>query len=199
MYNGLIQMPNILRESSSGYLKCSILEEMFRDREMECVGEITRESVYSLILQMRYLQKEDPDGPITMYINSPGGEVSSGLALYDVMQAVTCPIRTVCVGRADSMAALLFMSGDKGRREMLPHARLMIHDPLIAGGVGGSALTVNAVAQDLMKTREIAASVIARHTGHSLEEVLSKTAVDSSFDAEEALAWGLADRVIDRI
>ena len=129
------------------------------------------------------------------YINSPGGEVSSGLAVYDAMQAVSCPVKTVCIGIAASVAAILFAAGAK--REILPHGRVLIHDPLIPGGVGGSALKINSVAKDLMQTRETVGRILAEHTGHSLEEVLEKTATDCYFSASEAVAWGLADRVID--
>ena len=190
-------IPHIIRESADGTLLIPIQDEMLQRREIECVGEITQDSVYEMILQLRHLQHEDADAEITIYINSPGGEVQSGLALYDVMQAVSCPIRTVCVGRAASMAALLFIAGDT--RDMLTHARVMIHDPLIAGGVGGSALSVDAVARDLMKTRQTAAEIIAKHSGHSIEEVYAKTAKDTYFDADEAVAWGLADRIITTI
>lgn len=190
-------MPEIIRESANGIRLIPIQDEMLQRREIECVGDITQNSVYGLILQLRHLQHEDPGAEITIYINSPGGEVQSGLALYDVMQAVSCPIRTVCVGRAASMAALLFIAGDT--REMLTHARVMIHDPLIAGGIGGSALTVDAVAKDLMKTRQTSAEIIARHSGHSIDEVYEMTAKDTYFDADEAVAWGLADRIITTI
>lgn len=192
-------MPAIIKESSSGFLRCGIQDELFLSREIECIGEVTQASAYALILQLRYLQRQAPQEEVTMYINSPGGEVTSGLALYDVMQAVSCPIRSVCVGQASSIAALLFMSGEKGRRDMLPHSRIMIHDPLIAGGMGGSALRMDAVAKDLMKARETAASIIAGHTGHTLEEVYEKTGTDTYFDASEATAWGMADRIIQKI
>ena len=157
------------------------------------MGEVAPETVNALIRQLRYLQRQDPEGEITMYINSPGGSVDSGMALYDVMRAVGCPIRTVCVGLAASMAALLFVSGQ--RRDMLPHSRLMIHDPLILQ-TGGSALKLRAVSDDLMETRQIIARVIANHSGKSVEEVLAKTATDSYFRAEEAVSFGLADRII---
>lgn len=170
---------------------------MLQNRAIDCVGEITPETVNALILQLRYLQSEDEGKEITLYINSPGGEVSSGLALYDVMQAVKCPVRTVCVGTAASMAALIFAAGSQ--RDMLPHARLMIHDPLISGGLGGSALHIDSVSRDLMRTREITAELLARHSGHTLEEVYEKTARDTYFDADEAVAWGLADRITHEI
>ena len=190
-------IPNIIRETSEGLNQIPIQDILFQRREVECIGEITEDSVAALILQLRYLHREAPEQEITMYINSPGGEVSSGLALYDVMKAIQCPIRTVCVGTAASMAAILFLSGDK--RDMLAHSKVMIHDPLIPGGIGGSALKVDAVARKLMQTRQTIANIISRHTGKSLEDVLAKTASDSYFDAEQAVKWGLADRIIHEL
>ena len=191
MYN-----PNeakIIRESSCGYHLIPIQDEMLSHREVELVGEVDADSANALIRQLRYLQREDPGAWVTLYINSPGGSVDSGMALYEVMQAVSCPIRTVCVGLAASMAALLFVSG--AERGMLPHSRLMIHDPLIVQ-TGGSALKLKAVSDDLMETRQIIARVIAEHSGKSMDEVLAKTASDSYFRAEEAIEFGLADQII---
>lgn len=190
-------MPAILKDTCQGLARYSILDEMFLDRKVECVGEITAESAESLILQLRYLQRKDPEKEIIMYINSPGGEVTSGLAVYDIMQALSCPVHTVCMGIAASMAALLFISGKQ--RDMLPHARVMIHDPMIQGGVSGNALSVDSLSRDLMKIREITGKIIAEHTGKSLEEVFAKTASDSYFDANEAIGFGLADRIADKI
>ena len=116
-------IPNIIRETSEGLNQIPIQDILFQRREVECIGEITEDSVAALIIQLRYLHREAPEQEITMYINSPGGEVSSGLALYDVMKAIQCPIRTVCVGTAASMAAILFLSGDK--RDMLAHSKVM--------------------------------------------------------------------------
>lgn len=192
-----LTVPGIIYETSSGYVRKTILEEMFQNREIECTGSITDELVNSLILQLRYLQRENPEKEITMYINSPGGEVSGGLALYDVMQAVSCPIRTVCVGLAASMGAILFLAGNK--RDMLPHAKIMIHDPLIGNQVSGTALTVDRISRNLMKTRETIARIIAAHTGKSLDEVYEKTAADSYFDAKESIEWGLAHRIITEV
>ena len=183
----------IIRESFHGYDLIPIQDEMLSHREVELVGEVSADSVNALIRQLRYLQNEDPKAPITLYINSPGGSVDSGMALYDVMQAVSCPVRTICVGLAASMAALLFVSG--AERDMLPHSRLMIHDPLIIQ-TGGSALKLKAISDDLMETRQIIAKVIAEHSGKSMEEVLEKTANDSYFRAEEAVKFGLADHII---
>lgn len=195
--NPYLMTPHIVKESSEGTTYCPIQDELFNShRCVEVVGEITRESVYSLILQLRYLHKADPEKEVTMYINSPGGSVPDGLALYDVMMAVTCPIRTVCVGMAASMGALLFAAGD--RRDMLPHAQVMIHDPLTSG-VGGSALSVEEASRRLMETRKTTAEILSEHTGHTMEEIYEKTKQDTYFNAEEAVAWRLADRIITEI
>lgn len=189
--------PNIIRESSRGYETIPIRDEMLAHREIECVGAIDDGTTYSLCQQLRFLAREDEYERITIFFNSPGGAVQSGLAIYDVMQAIPCPVRTVCLGMAASMAALLFVAGEE--RLMLPHARVMIHDPLISGGVGGSALELKTISDNLLRTREITAEVLARHTGHTLEEVLEKTARDSWFEAPEAVEWGLADRIISEL
>lgn len=195
--NPYLITPNIIKETAEGTTYCPIQDELFtKHRSVEVAGEITRESVYSLILQLRYLRHADPVKEITMYINSPGGSVSDGLALYDVMAAVKCPIRTVCVGMAASMGALLFAAGDE--RDILPHARVMIHDPLTTG-ISGSALGVEEASRRLMETRQTVAEILAKHTGHSIEEVFEKTKTDSFFSAGEAVAWHLADRIITEI
>lgn len=189
--------PSIIKETANGTTYCPIQDELFSaHRSVEVVGEITKDSVYSLILQLRYLHHADPEKEITMYINSPGGSVCDGLAMYDVMEAVKCPIRTVCVGMAASMGALLFAAGNT--REMLPHAEVMIHDPLITG-ISGSALSVEESSRRLMNIRQTTAEILADHTGHTLEEVYEKTRQDSYFNAKEAVAWGLADRIITEI
>lgn len=195
--NPYLTTPHIIKETAEGTTYCPIQDELFSvHRSVEVVGEITRESVYSLILQMRYLCHADPEKEVTMYINSPGGSVCDGLALYDVMEAVSCPVRTVCVGMAASMGALLFAAGDM--REMLPHAEVMIHDPLVTG-ISGSALAVEESCRRLMEIRQITAKILADHTGHTVEEVYEKTRQDSYFNATEAVEWGLADRIITRI
>ena len=192
--NPYITIPSILKETAEGMTRHAILDELFQHREIQCIGEITPESVHAMILQLRYLYRTEPNKGITLYINSPGGEVASGLALYDVIEAISCPVRTVCVGTAASMAALLFCAGDQ--RDILPHGRVMIHDPLISGGISGSALKIDSISKNLLKTRETTAAILAKHTGRSLEEIYEKTACDSYFDAAESVEFGLADRII---
>ena len=189
--------PQITQETALGLERFDMRDEMLACRELELCGPVDAESVADIIRGLRHLQKADPAAPITLFINSPGGEVQSGLALYDVMSAISCPVRTVCLGLAASMAALLFIAGDT--RDMLPHSRVMIHDPLIGAGAGGSALSVKARADDLMRIRDITAGVIARHSGMSIERVFELTASDTYFEAEEAVEAGLADRVITRL
>ena len=192
-----VYQPQIIRETAEGLNRLDIRDEMLDQRKLELMTSVDAESCAVVIRGLLHLQRQDPTMPITLYINSPGGEVQSGLALYDVMQAVSCPIRTVCLGMAASMGALLFIAGDE--REILPHSRVMIHDPLIGAGAGGSALSVKARADDLMRIRDITAGVIARHSGMSIERVFELTASDTYFEAEEAVEAGLADRVITRL
>ncbi len=192
-----VKTPNIIRETSSGVMYFSIQEEMLTRREIECIGEITPDAVHSLIRQIRYLAQLDPHKEITIYINSPGGDVSSGLALYDVMQAVSCPIRTVCMGVAASMGALLFAAG--AQRDILPHGKVMIHDPLVLSCPGGSALKLKKLSDNLLQTREITGQILAQLTHHTLDEIYEKTAEDTYFDADQAVAFGLADRILTEI
>ena len=189
--------PQIIRETAEGLNRLDIRDEMLGRRELELMTPVNTESCAVINRALLYLQRQDPEAPVTLYINSPGGEVQSGLALYDVMRAVSCTIRTVCLGMAASMAALLFIAGDE--REILPHSRIMIHDPLIGEGAGGSALSVKARADDLMRIRDITAGIIARHSGMSLERVFELTASDTYFEAKEAVEAGLADRIITRL
>ena len=168
-----VYQPQIIRETAEGLNRLDIRDEMLDQRELELMTSVDAESCAVVIRGLLHLQRQDPTAPITLYINSPGGEVQSGLALYDVMQAVSCPIRTVCLG--------------------------MIHDPLIGAGAGGSALSVKARTDDLMRIRDITAGVIARHSGMSIERVFELTASDTYFEAEEAVEAGLADRVITRL
>jgi len=188
--------PKVIKENKGGYSYCDIADEMLKNREVHFVGEVSDESVNDLILELMYLERMDADAMITMYINSPGGSVDSGMALYDVMKSISCPVRTVCMGMAASMSAVIFASGNE--REMLPHSRIMIHDPLVYK-TGGSALSLKSISEDLMETREIIASVLAEHTGRTMEEIYECTAKDTYFRAKEAIEFGLCDRVISNL
>ena len=188
--------PHVIRETASGYLTVSLTDEAFARREIELVGTIDRPTAMAVIRQMRHLAAQDATAPVTLLINSGGGEVVSGLAIYDTMQTLPCPVHTLCVGEAASMAAVLLTAGERGGRFILPNAYVMIHDPLIAG-LGGSALSVEAVTSRLMQTRQNVAEIMARHTQRTVEEILEKTARDSYFDAPGAVQFGLVDSVIE--
>lgn len=188
--------PAIIKETSEGMSRYSIHDAMFQRREIQCIGSVDADMVNSLIAQIRYLATEDPNGEITMFINSPGGSVPDGMALLDVMAAVPCPIRTVCVGTAASMASLLFVCGDT--RDMLEHSHLMIHDPLVQN-LSGSALKIDVASKNLLKTRETIGKIYAKVSGKTLDEIYAITYEDTLLDAEAALQLGFADRIIDKI
>lgn len=189
--------PCAIRETAMGTYRSALEDEALAWREIELTGAIDRAVAMDAIRALRFLAKEDGEAPVTLLINSPGGSVVDGLAVYDTMQALPCPVRTICVGEACSMASILLAGGAKGHRALLPNSSVMIHDPLIAGsGVTGSALTVEAMTSRLMQMRRQVAGVLARHTGHTVEEVLERTARDTYYTAEEAVRWGLADKVL---
>ena len=191
-----MMIPGVIKETPSGYFLTSIRDEMLARREVECSGEIDRETVNDLIDELLQFKHEDPEGEITMYINSPGGSVVDGLALYDVMQAISCPIRTVCVGMAYSMGAILFAAGD--RRDMLPHSKVMIHDPLVTH-IEGSALHVETESRKLLDVRKAINGILAKHTGKTVKQIEAKTCKDTYFTAEQAVEFGLADNIIERM
>lgn len=186
--------PNILEESRGGLRAYSIRDDMLRNREITLLGAIDEDSVNSLITQLLYLERKAPGEEITFYINSGGGEVRNGLALYDVMQHISSPVRTVCVGLAASMAAVLFASGD--RRELYTHSKVMIHDPSVSGMPAAKALELRTLSEDLMDMRQALAEILAKHTGRPVESILERTMTDSYFDAESAIGFGLADSII---
>ena len=190
-------IPAIIRETSEGTARIPIADMMFQRREVWLTGEITSEVADAVISQILHLDAEDPDAEITMYIDSPGGSVTAGLSIYDVMQAVSADIHTVCVGTAASMAAVLFAAGD--RREILRHGEVMIHDPLVSGGLSGSALTVQEKSNRLMDKRKLLCGILAQHTGKSVKQIYKVTAKDTYFGAEEAVAFGLADSIVEKM
>lgn len=191
-----MNIPSVIKEKASGQYKATTADEAFRAREIELADSITTPVAMELIRQMRCLAGQDAEKPITLLINSYGGEVVAGLSIYDTMRALPCPVNTICVGAAYSMASLLFAAG--AHRAILPSANVMVHDPLIGGsGVTGNALSVEAMTTRLMRMRQQNAEILARHTGHSIDEMLEKTARDSYFSAEEAVAWGMADEILE--
>lgn len=190
---------NILKETVRGYQAISIEDELLQSREIFLTEEVTTETMNELLKQLIYLEREDNTKEITIYINSPGGEVSCGLAIYDYLLLMKSPIRTVCTGTAASMASVLFLAGDK--REMFKHTKIMIHDPSYGGGsfAGLKPLQIKEKLDDIMECREIIAGIIAEKTNRSLEEIYAKTERDSYFSAEKAIEFGLATKIIDNL
>ncbi len=185
-------MANIIKESSRGYDCIPIEDELLNSREIFLVNEVNDITSNELIKQLMYLERQDPGKEITFYINSPGGIVQSGLAVYDYIMLMKSPVKTVCIGDAASMGAILFLAGEK--REMLPHTRIMIHDPSYSSfNVGGKKPhEIQREVDKLNKVREITAGIIAERTGKSLKTVYKATAEDSFYSAEEAIKFGLA-------
>jgi len=183
--------PMILHESSRGFDLYTAESSLLRNRILFFNEEVNPASCNTLIEYLLHLDMEMPGSEITVCINSPGGDVTSGLAVYDTMQMLSSPIRTVCTGIAASMGSILFLGGEK--REMLPHTKVMIHDPLLMGTSGVKrALELEKEAAKLMETRSILAGIIAQRSGHKLEEVLAKTGEDCYMDAEQAIEFGIA-------
>lgn len=188
----------VILESSRGFQTLSLQDKLFSDnREIFLTEEINAASCSCLITQLMYLNRTEPDKEIVLYINSPGGGVSDGLAVYDVIRLLDAPVRCVCMGTCASMGAILFLAGEK--REMMEHGRIMIHDPAFGGGhdMGGKKPhEIQAELDYLNRCRESLARIISERTGRSLEEVYEVTANDTYFGAQDAVEFGLATAVI---
>jgi len=189
-------MPNLIKETVRGMEVLTPEDLLFTNREIFLTTEVDSETSNKLIKQLMILEKMDSNAEITLYINSPGGEVVSGFAVYDFIKLMKAPVRTVCIGTAASMGAILFLAGKK--REMLEHTRLMIHDPAYGGGdmAGKKPHELQVYVDKLKQSQEIIAKIIAEKTGKSMEEIYEKTRDDTYFNADEAIAYGLATGIL---
>jgi ATP-dependent Clp protease protease subunit len=187
-------IPIVVEQSSRGERAYDIYSRLLKDRIIFMGEQVHDSMANTVIAQLLFLESEDPDKDINLYINSPGGSVSAGLAIYDTMQYIRPNVATICMGQATSMGALLLTAGAKGKRYALPHARIMIHQPL--GGVQGQATDIDIQAREIMKIKEITHQILVRHTGQPLEKIRQDTERDYFMDAEEALRYGLIDKVI---
>lgn len=181
-------------KSSNGITLVPEDTRLLADRKILIEGEINSESACDFMKRVMLLSKEN-DQPINVIINSPGGEVNAGLMIYDIIQSSSVPLKTYCAGRAYSMAALLFASGNHGRY-MLPHAELMLHEPILGSHVTGNASSIRSISDSLIETRKILNSILAKHTGRSEDEIEKATAFDHYFSPEESIEFGLADKII---
>ena len=188
--------PNIIAETSIGFSTYTLHDKMFQRRAVLCLGEINAELADSIILQLFHLGMESKE-EITLYIHSPGGEVNSGMAIYDTIQYIKCDVSTICIGMAASMAAFLLASGTKGKRMALPYSNIMIHQPL-AYGLGGQATDILIHAENITKTKQTMNTLLAEMTGKTVEEVTKDTDRDNYMTAQEAKEYGLIDEVIHK-
>lgn len=186
---------NIQVKSSNGITLIPVETRLLADRKLFIEGEINQQSACDFIKKILLLCKEDADAPIDVLINSPGGEISAGLLMYDCIQSSKTPIRMFCMGTAYSMGALLFACGNHGRY-MLPHSELMLHEPLLGSEVHGNASSIRSIFDSLMDTRKKMNQILAKHTDKTEEEIEKATSFDHYFSPEEGIEFGLADEII---
>ena len=190
-------VPVVIEHSGVGERSFDIFSRLLRDRIIILGEEVTAASANIVVAQLLFLESEDPTKDISLYINSPGGSVTAGLAIYDTMQYIKCDIQTICLGQAASMGALLLAAGTAGKRNILPSARVMIHQPW--GGVNGQVSDISIHARELLRIKKLSVEYFAKHTGRSYETIASDIERDYFFTAEEAVSYGLADQIMNRI
>lgn len=187
-------VPYVIEQTSRGERSYDIFSRLLNDRIIMLNGEVNDASASVVIAQMLYLEGQDPDKDINFYINSPGGSVSAGMAIYDTMQYIKCDVSTICMGMAASMGAFLLSAGAKGKRLALPNSEIMIHQPL--GGAKGQATEILIAAKHIERTRENLNRILAENTGKSIEEIAKDTERDNFMTAQEAFEYGIVDKVI---
>ncbi len=187
-------IPMVVEKSGDGERAYDIYSRLLKDRIMFVGGEIDDSMANAIVAQLLFLQAQDPEKEVSMYINSPGGSVTAGLAILDTMKMVKCPVATYCVGQASSMGAILLASGDKGRRYALPRARIMVHQPW--GGAQGKASDIEITAREILRLKEMLNGILAEASGRTIDSVTNDTDRDHFMSAEEAKAWGIVDKVL---
>ena len=189
-------VPMVIEKTSYGERAYDIYSRLLKDRIVFLGGPITDDVANSVVAQLLFLESEDPDKDIHLYINSPGGVVTAGLAIYDTMQYIKPDVSTICIGQAASMGSLLLTAGTHGKRFALSLARIMIHQPL--GGASGQSTDIQIQAREILRLREVGNDILCRHTGQPREKVMADTERDNFMTAEDAKAYGLIDDVISR-
>jgi ATP-dependent Clp protease, protease subunit len=189
-------IPMVIEQSSRGERAYDIYSRLLKDRIIFLGEQVTDNTANLMIAQMLFLESEDPDKDINLYINSPGGSVTAGLAIYDTMQYIKPEVATICMGQTSSMAALLLAAGAEGKRYSLPNARILIHQPM--GGAQGQATDIDIHAREILKIRERLNEILQRHTGQDIEKIRRDTERDYFMSAEEAKTYGVIDKVITK-
>ncbi len=187
-------MPVVIEQSGRGERVYDLPSRLMKDRIILLSEDVNELSASVIVMQLLFLESQDPDKPIHFYINSPGGSVSDGMSIYDTMQFINAPIYTYCMGIAASMGAFLLNSGEKGHRYILPHARVMIHQP--SGGARGQSTDIQIQAEEILKIRETLEKLMAQHTGQKVETVHKDCERDNFMSAEEAVKYGLVDKIL---
>lgn len=189
-------VPYVIEQSSRGERSYDIFSRLLNDRIIMLCDEVNDATASLVVAQLIYLEGQDAEKDISLYINSPGGSVTAGLAIYDTMQFIKCDVSTICMGIAASMGSFLLSAGAKGKRLALPHSEIMIHQP--SGGTQGQASDIKIAAEHILRTRKTLNQILAENTGKSIEEIERDTDRDNFMSAEEALAYGLIDKVIEK-
>jgi ATP-dependent Clp protease protease subunit len=189
-------VPMVVEQTARGERAYDIYSRLLKERVVFAVGPVEDYMANVIVAQLLFLESENPDKDIALYINSPGGSVSAGLAIYDTMQFIKSDVSTICVGMAASMGAVLLAGGAKGKRFMLPNARAMIHQP--SGGFQGQASDIHIQAQEILKIRERLNEILAKHTGQTVEKIRVDSERDNFMSPAEAVAYGLVDKVLDK-
>lgn len=189
-------IPMVIETTNRGERAYDIYSRLLKDRIIILGTPINDAVASNIIAQMLFLESEDPEKDINLYINSPGGVVSSGLAIYDTMQYVKCDVATICIGMAASMGAILLTAGAHGKRSVLPNSRVMIHQPM--GGAQGQASDIEIEAREIIRTRTTLNEIIGKHSGHTAEEIARDSDRNYWLDAQESLKYGLVDRLLER-
>ena len=187
-------IPYVVEQTGKGERTYDIYSRLLLDRIVFVSGEVNDEMANAVCAQLLFLQSQDPKKEISVYINSPGGSVTAGLAIYDTMQFVKCPVATYCLGQAASMGAVLLAAGSKGRRFSLPNARIMIHQPW--GGAEGKASDIEITAREILRLKEKLNEILSSHSGKKMADVVKDTDRDHFMSAEEAKEWGIVDEVL---
>jgi ATP-dependent Clp protease protease subunit len=193
---GLGLVPMVIETTGRGERAYDIYSRMLKERVVFLVGPVEDHMANLVVAQLLFLESENPDKDIHLYINSPGGAVNAGLAIYDTMQFIKPDVSTVCIGQAASMGALLLAGGAKGKRFCLPHARMMVHQPM--GGFQGQASDIDIHAREILRVRERLNAILVKHTGRSMDQIKDDTDRDFFMDGDEAKAYGLIDSVIPK-
>ena len=189
-------IPPVIEQSGRGERAFDIYSRLLKERIIFLVGPVNDHTANLVVAQLLFLESENPDKDIYFYINSPGGSVTAGMSIYDTMKFIKPDVQTLCLGQAASMGAFLLSAGTKGKRFALPNSRVMIHQPLISGGLGGQASDIEIHARELLKLKEKLNQMLAEHTGKPLEQIERDTDRDNFMSAQEAADYGLIDKVI---